>query len=165
MPQRLEQGTHEIEQGLRCHLVLLDDSAGGRDVEQRSGVTVPARSEERREPAGPTVGHRQAGAEVDHGEPAVVEQPEVARVRVTVEPPDPRRAGQQEPREQLRDTLTVDLRGAAGVVFVLGLWLSSGDLQWRWALPATALCTELAKPLSANASRSSLPGLSKTRKF
>ena len=40
------------------------------------------------------------GTEVHHAEPAVVEQPEVARVRIPVQQPSPRRPGEQEPHEQ-----------------------------------------------------------------
>jgi hypothetical protein len=40
------------------------------------------------------------GAEVEHAQPAVVEQPEVARVRVRVQQSGPRGAGEQEPDEQ-----------------------------------------------------------------
>ena len=53
-------------------------------------------ADERREPAGQPV-HR---AEVEHAEPAVGEQPEVARVRVGVQQPGPGRAGEQEAGEQ-----------------------------------------------------------------
>ena len=50
-------------------------------------------AEERRQPVRQPV-HR---AEVEHAEPAVVEQPEVARVRIGVQQPGPRRAREQEP--------------------------------------------------------------------
>lgn len=41
--------------------------------------------------------------------------------------------------------LTPELWRAAVVVFLFGLWLSSRDLPWRWALPVTAL--KVAIPL------------------
>ena len=53
-------------------------------------------AEERRQPARQPV-HR---AEVQHAQAAVVEQPEVSRVRVRVQQPGPRGAGEQEPDEQ-----------------------------------------------------------------
>ena len=62
-----------------------------------SGVHDPQQAaQERRQPVRQPV-HR---AEVEHAQPAVVEQPEVARVRVRVQQPGPRRAGEQEPGEQ-----------------------------------------------------------------
>ena len=52
--------------------------------------------EERRQPVGQPVDR----AEVEHAEPPVGEQPEVARVRVGVQQPRPGRAGEQEPGQQ-----------------------------------------------------------------
>ena len=53
-------------------------------------------AEDRRQPVRQPV-HR---AEVEHAEPAVGEQPEVARVRVGVQQPGPGGPGEQEPVEQ-----------------------------------------------------------------
>ena len=64
---------------------------------------------ERRQPVGEPVDR----AEVQDDEPAVVEQPEVARVRVGVQQPGPRRAGEQEPGEQQAGPVAL-LRRARG---------------------------------------------------
>ena len=55
-------------------------------------------------------GHPVDGAEVDDAQPAVVEQPEVARVRVGVQQAAARRAGEQEPAVQQARVVALLLR-------------------------------------------------------
>ena len=67
------------------------------------------RADRRRQPVRQPVDR----AEVEHDEPAVVEQPEVAGVRVGVQQPGPGRAGEQEPGEQQPGAVAL-LLGAVG---------------------------------------------------
>ena len=100
---RLGQRRQEGAQRLQVHLDARPQEPVGAQFPLDRGdvrlvlVHEPQQAaQERRQPVRQPV-HR---AEVEHAQPAVVEQPEVARMRVRVQQPGPRRAGEQEPGEQ-----------------------------------------------------------------
>ncbi len=110
MPRGLAEGRQVVAQ-----LGDLERGAGPDEpllAQRPQHVVVVPREQRRDEPAErarQAAGQLEAGAEVEHPEPAVVQQPEVARVRVGVQQTAPGRAAQQEPLVELAEAVPLRL--------------------------------------------------------